>query len=361
MKNLKWTKKTLILFIVGMFLFSIFSIFITFHKNQSYTKDLTNADERKTVTETLDYITDKELKKDIEENIDANTFYNELTNIPNYQYKEQITRYLKEADSNLKNSGSSLVEYYNSGVSLSNILLSTCGDEYIEYTNAYLVGKDDNKEYLESNSEALYYKLLSDLSKGDYDSVLSQLETLLETYKFTERYNYGIANIYHDVLILKNNTDIGNTSSIDILSELYDPGVYTIETMKLFIDDRYYIIEDKNAPYLFDSTIITITNLETKEISINSNEYKNSLYKMIFDRYSYAKDDPLYSIIVNKISFSENVNEEKFDAYIVVNEDKSCSFYTIKPNNTTKTYETIAEHKSSFDNSNQQLQEGVRE
>ena len=360
MKNFKWTKKTLIIFIVGMFLFSILSIFITFHKTESYTKNLTNEDQRKTVEETLNCITDDELKKEIEENIDAKIFYNELKEIPNYQYKKHITKYLKKADEILKNNGNSLVEYYNSGVSLSNILFTTCGDEYIDYSNAYLVGDDENKEYLKSNSESLYFKLLDDLSQGNYDGILSQLETILDTYKFTEEYNYKIANIYHDILILKNNIDIGNTSSSDILSELYDPCVYTIETMKLFIDDRYNIIEDKNSPYLFDSAIITIKDIEIKEISINSEEYKDNLYKMIFNRYSIAKDDPLYSVIVNKILFTDNVNKEEFYAYVIKNNDKSCAFYTIKPSDKTKTYETISEHKSVYDNANQQLQEVAR-
>ena len=84
-----------------------------------------------------------------------------------------------------------------------------------------------------------------------------------------------------------------------------------------------------------------IDSVDIQKISINSENYKD-VYKLAFDRFSPTTDDPLYSLNIAKVTFSSGDN--LFDAYVVINADKSCSFYTIIPQNTEKTYETLAKY-----------------
>lgn len=331
--------KTLIVIIIIAFIgLNVVIIAQMLHKNKDYTKNLRTDEEKEVVKDTLTAITDDDLKKEIKDHVDVDKFYKEIKKIDNYEYTSEMTSFLVKANNKLKGNNSSLVQEYNKGTPIFEILNLTCGDDFLDFTNSYLIGDDENKEYLETMSNGLYTKLLEKIKNMDYDGVISEVDTLLETYKFTASYNHKIANVYHDATVLKNKS---NVSDLDILPELHDIGVYTIQVMALFTEDRYSVIEDKNVPYISSSVAATVSSVDIQKISINSENYKD-VYKLAFDRFSPTTDDPLYSLNIAKVTFSSGDN--LFDAYVVINADKSCSFYTIIPQNTEKTYETLAKY-----------------
>lgn len=333
----KRTKVLIILGVICVFLLNLFLYRQMMQKKVDYTGDLTTDEQKEVVETTLSFITDKDLRNDIESNIDVNKFYEELKEIHNYEYSSKLTSYLTQVNNALKEKGTTLSEVYNDGESIQELLNLYCGQEFIDFTHAYLIGEDKNEEYPEESGDRLYFALLEKFTNANYDSIKSEFDNLLATYKFTESYNYRIANLYHDMQILSSKNSL---DSSELLSTLYDPSVYVIQTMSLFPEDRYEIIEDKSVPLIQTSVAATIQEVNIETVSITSDNYKD-MYKRVFNRYVSATDDPLYTLDVVKITFTDGT--DVFDAYVAINVDKSCNLYTIVPQNTEKTYQTLSQ------------------
>lgn len=333
-------KRKKILIMIAFILFIILSIssFTLFNTKKNYTKDLNDRDQEEFVLNTLSQLS---FANEIQEKIPVKEFYKQLQTL-NTDYEIELFEYMETANNTLKEKQkTSFVDTYLDGHSFNEILYNFAGDTYSDFDSAYLLGDDTKEEYPESNVDAYYKRLLTMVSTAKYKNVIDNVDALLDDYKFVKPYNHKIANIYHDMKIL---TSKSNLSDIETLSKLYDPCVYTIYAMTLFPNDRYEVIEDKSVPYINASVAISIDSIETKEISTSNEDYKD-YYKRVFDRYAFSLDDPTYTMNISKITFSDGT--DLFDAYVVVNEDKTCNLYTIVPQNTEKSYESLTQNLTS--------------
>lgn len=320
---------SVILIICILFCISFVLMIKNIYVQDDYTKDLTK-DEKELV---LDIIENVSFGKDIKNTISAKKVYSDFISIENYQYTSKIYKMMNESNQMLNELDSSFVDVWNKDYTIEDILKSYCGSEFIEFENAYLLGDDKHEEYSEKMSETTYLAVLKQISDFKYSAALKSLDTILDTYKFTESYNYKLANVYHDLQILNTANELDD---VDVLKKLYDPAVYTIETMRLFVTERYDIVEDKNSPALYDSTIIDVNNVEWITVSTDTENYKD-FYKKIFDFY-LGTDAPHDSLKIAKITFTSH--DDTFDAYVAILNDKSCKFYSII-SNSGKTYTSL--------------------
>lgn len=341
------SKKKIIMISVGvaiLFIINIVAIILSVYKPNNYWSNVNN-DEKQMVLEIFDNIS---FSDELKENLSAKEIYNEFTNLKQQNYKNESYEFINKSDKVLKNTGTSFVEKYNEGNSFEEILNETLGDEYKNFTNRYLLGNDSNEEYPKESVEKTYYSMLTKCESLEYETILKNMDEILDKYKFTEAYDEKLANLYHDVQIL--NTDT-NLSDIEILETLYDPSVYIIQSMLLFMDDRYEIIQDKNSPALYETNAIKITNVENLKINKNSENFKE-LYDTMYRIY-LGKDSNDFMDLY-KITFT--VEDNNFEGYIIKTSDKNCHFYSFKSIDNSN-FESLADVK--INKNNQSEEEGV--
>lgn len=317
------SKKKMIMIGIGILILFILNVIIivkNIYVPDNYMSSLTTEDQKEVVKDILSNVS---FSKEIKNEIPAKKVYNEFTSLNNYEYPKKIYQYMEIANQKLEKQDSSFVKTYNENHSFGEILYEFCGDDYEAFSNAYLIGDEDNKEFPKESVQSTYICLLNKISDEKYDSVSEELNTLLEKYKFTESYNYKLANLYHDIEILNSETNLEDT---EVLDNIYDSGVYTILTMKLFTEDRYKMIEDKNSPALYASTVINVKDVSTKEVYPTNKNYKN-LYEKMYKFYTNGLEDSSYKIDITKITFT--VDDEEFYAYLATLPGHVCKFYKI--------------------------------
>ena len=323
--------------VVILFLINIIFIINSIYVPNSYTANL----EDKKVEVVDDILDNVDFTDDIKENIIASKLYREFMDLNNHEYKQTIYDFMNKTNKKLEINGSSFMQEYNEGKSFASILTTYGGDDYIKFSEAYIVGDENNKEYSKDNVETTYKELLDKVKTCKYNEALNNMDTMLNDYKFTKSYNYKLANVYHDLNLLSVDSNLNST---EILNELYDPSIYLIETMRLYINDRYDIIEDKNSPALNDSNVIDVENVKAIQMNTKSKYYKN-IYKEI---YNFYQTDTTTDLTIYKITFNIYDGDE-FTAYLAVTNDKICHCYKIVANDTKKTYTSMFDKKIEID------------
>lgn len=317
------SKKKITIICIGiaiLFIINIFFIIKIIYKPNNYLSELKTNDEKTMVQTILDNVS---FRNEIQSNISAKKLYNEFMDLNNNTYKNTLFKFMNNTDSLLKINNSSFMEKYEEYKSFHAVLEKYGGSKYLSFSNAYLIGDEDNKEFPKESVQSTYIRLLNKIADEKYDSVSEELNTLLEKYKFTEPYNYKLANLYHDIEILNSETNLEDT---EVLDNIYDSGVYTILTMKLFTEDRYKMIEDKNSPALYASTVINIKDISSIEVYPTNKNYKD-LYEKMYKFYTNGLEDSSYKIDITKVTFT--VDNEEFYAYLATLFGHVCKFYKI--------------------------------
>lgn len=318
---MKTNMKLVISFIFVLFItISIFIFSINIKQNNNKNTSLSNK-QNMIVENVLNNINDENLKNEIIKNIKTNILYDELKQIHNNQYGSMLGKFIVSANDTLKNNSTSFMDKYNDGMSIKNILYSTCGTDFMKFTNTYFIGDDTNKEYDLDNSDTLYLSYINDINQDKKDVVLKNINNLLKTYKFTSNNNLKIANIYHDLNILEK-----DEINVDILDKLYDSTIYSICVLSLDNKTQQNLIYDKNFKQISNIKNCTITDIKFNSVSIMDSNYKD-LYKKIFDTYSSSTDDPLYELTIFEISLTNNKNN--YTIYGIITTDKICHIYSI--------------------------------
>lgn len=306
------------IFIVLLLFLIVVSVIFTIFDKSSTT---TTKDRKQIVKNTLSFIEDSKLQKELENNIDTVELYNELKQIHNYQYTKELSQLLINTNNKLKENNSSIIKLYkNEKMPISEILRIVCEDEYQTFVESYFIGDDNHKNFPKEEVESLYNELLITINTEDYENVIKTVDKLLKKYKFTATYNLKIANVYHDAIVLKNEN---NLSQNEMMKTLYDPVVYTLTVLSLSKKEQENYIDTSNFEYITNKNQLSIENIETKTISIESKDYKN-MYKTVYDFYSPVTDDPLYTFNITEITFNNN-----YKAYVLIDIDKVCNLYTI--------------------------------
>jgi len=265
-----------------------------------------------------------DLRKDIENELDIKNLYYEMIDINNYMYYSEFAKLVNKTDEYLRECDSSFVKTYKEQGSMEATLLYVFPTEYVEFTRMEFLGNAKNEEYSEDGTDSLYYRGLLNLAELNHDKFLTEMETLLETYKFTSEKNQKIATLYSDINMLN---EFKNTSSTEYFDSIKDPNAYFVEVMRLYIDDRYEFIYDKNSPMISDSSIIMISNSE--ELTLTK-DTKDTLLKEIFDQYNTITG----KVTVYKTKFTDQETLKEFTAYIVYDSDTWYRVYTIKTEET---------------------------
>ena len=304
----------LILFIIVAFVFNM---------SDKNSEQIVQKKTNEIVNTTFDSIKDNQLKTDIKNEIGIRKFNSEIKKIHNHEYSKELADLLVKSNNQLKSIDSSFIKCYKKGMSVSDILSMTCEVEFQEFTDSYFIGKDSNENYPKQKVDKFYYELLNDILNKNYNECINKIDKELKQYKFTSKYNKKIANIYHDTQILMNKDSFDTT---DILTNLYDPAVYTINIMQLSKQKQKELIADTNFKYIENFEKIQIKNIEENNISITDSKYKD-IYKTIYDYYAPTTDDPLYTLTISKIEFTYQNNN--YFAYVLINVNKSCNLYTI--------------------------------
>lgn len=316
-------------------------------EKKEYTDELYSETKTEVVNDILDKVS---FSDEIKDKIPAQTVYDEFSEIENQKYLSEIYSLMELANENLKNEGTTLVELWEKGLTLPEILTAYTNGQYSSFAVAYLIGDDENTEY-NSDAEALYQRLLTKIEKDNYAEALDEMDQLLNTYKFVDKKNRKVANLYHDISLLYNIKTTGVVIDKQTLDTLYDPCACTIEAMKSFIDERYDMIDDKNSPFLYDSTIIQIEDIEYIEIMTDNEIYKDKLYKTIYNQYTETDDRSYRVINVAKIKFIVDEADDTFYSYVIMNEDRSCTIYSIKSEK-NKDYTSLAVKREAVTNFN---------
>lgn len=318
------TKKNKLLLIFAVIIFLLLNsivIITSINNKNSKRKDTDNITKKQTqiVNNTINSISDKNLKDDVTKNIDKQDFYNNLKKIHNYKYSNEFSNFLVKANDELNKKDSSFINEYKNGTSIEDILYSTCGNDFGEFVRAYLIGDDNNKEYSDKDIENLYFELLKNNANYEYEKTINTIDELLKTYKFTNKDNQKIANVYHDAQFMKNKENLDTSV---ILENMYDPVDYLIYIFSMdnaSIDNN---LSNENTKFLHGK--INLSNVNTKKISLSSSDYKDE-FKTVFDYYSSFADDVNYYLYISKIDFE--IDSKSYTAYIATDVDHVCKLY----------------------------------
>lgn len=179
----------------------------------------------------------------------------------------------------------------NPDTDISDLLLSFCPDEYYALKNTYILGKEENKEYGESESQMLYTDLLERYCSGDYERVIQDIDGLLEQYKLTMPYNYPLCNLYQDAKSAIN-YDMDTNAIIYGLGYMHSAETYLSNFLKLTNSEKADIVLDKSSVCPFAQTHGIITNVFDAEDGYTNN-FKD-LYSTRFTEYTKVKGFDFY-------------------------------------------------------------------
>ena len=141
------SKKKMIMIGIGILILFILNVIIivkNIYVPDNYMSSLTTEDQKEVVKDILSNVS---FSKEIKNEIPAKKVYNEFTSLNNYEYQKKIYQYMEIANQKLEKQDSSFVKTYNENHSFGEILYEFCGDDYEAFSNAYLIGDEDNKEF----------------------------------------------------------------------------------------------------------------------------------------------------------------------------------------------------------------------
>ncbi len=215
-----------------------------------------------------------------------------------------------------------ITEYLNNNPDsdISDLLLAYCPDEYYALKNTYLLGKEESKEYDQANSQSLYNSLLNKYCEGDYAYIISQVEELIKTYKFTMPYNYPICNLYQDAKSSLKYSSQENTSAyIYGLDYMHSVETYLCNFLILTNSEKTnFVLDDTSVmPFAYTHGIITsVKDAEEIDINIIKNKYQSKLTE---------------NSEIKKISFYIGDTQNKDDTYeaIIICDNRENKFHIV--------------------------------